>query len=105
VANGDDIAAKSVDEPFAQLQQLCIIVSTDHATPSTKYAASLSRELASLQLPESKGFPGILFLAGWNVLLKLQSNSVNADYVALHFRSYSLMRSEHFWIARNGPFG
>ena len=33
-----------------------------------------------------------------NVLPRLQSNSVNADYVAVYSRNYSLMRSEPYDI-------
>jgi hypothetical protein len=105
VANADDIAAKAVDEASAQLPEPHTTASIAPATPLMKYAASPSRDSASLLLPESKGSPGILFPAGWNVPLRLQSNSVNADYVALPFRNYSLMRFEHFWIARSVPFG
>jgi hypothetical protein len=36
-ANAEDIAAKPVGEPFAQLQQLRITVSTDLAIPTLNY--------------------------------------------------------------------
>ncbi len=38
------------------------------------------------------------YLGDENVLPRLQSNSVNADYVAVYSRNYSLMRSEPYDI-------
>ena len=49
----------------------------------------------------AKRLPGILFPAGWNVLLMSPRSSMNIDCEVFCSRSYNLMRSEHFWIARS----